>query len=187
MPSAYVRTRSSLVWSRIQSIVRVRPAVAWMNRVPGHGRLVHPGMAGVARHPCPLAGGMVTRPDEPLVMPGRNASRAASRIEPGVATAPATPPPTAAMRAGTGVGVRTGAVAATCAKHGFGAAVPGASLRHPHNVTRIQRRDGIRVGHSHGSLRILPRFGLHDKTSLGASHSTVAEDRGGAWPSASRS
>jgi len=59
------------------------------------------------------------------------------------------------MRAGTGVVVRTGAVAATCAQHGFGTGLLGAHSGRKQGVVHVPRR-GRRLP---GNLRILPGFG----------------------------
>ena len=60
--------------------------------------------------------------------PGQGQSSGVSHIEPGIASALTVPPlpPADAGRAGTGAGVRTSAVAATCAQDVFGPGVHGA-------------------------------------------------------------
>lgn len=124
-------------------------------------------------------GGKIRKRDRQVTFPEIEAvagSWPVGRIEPGVAAARAAPPPTAAMRAGTGVAVRTGTVSATRAQDGIGTAVLGARSGREQRVAQM-RRERIRVG-SHGSLRKLPGFGLPDKTSAGTGYSTVAEDRG---------
>jgi hypothetical protein len=74
------------------------------------------------------------------------------RIEPAVARALTAPPPAAAGRAGTGVGVRTIAVAATRARRGFGAAVLGVRPR-----WRRPEVGRIRWEIRHGNLRVMRR------------------------------
>ena len=90
----------------------------------------------------------------------------------GVATAPAAPPPTTAMRAGTGAQVRTGAVTATCARQGFGTAALGVQSGHEPGIMRTWIQPPV-LGihrprrHCHDGLRILPGLGIPDETNTG--------------------
>jgi hypothetical protein len=113
---------------------------------------------------------LCTQSRHTIVQLAASASGAAGRIEPGVATAPAAPPPTTAVRAGTGAQVRTGAVTATYAQQGFGTAALRAQSGHEPSIIRIQP-PGLGTHrhrrHCHGGLRILPGSGIPDQANTG--------------------